>query len=107
MASQEAQFKKASEIVRALPQDGDIKSTQSERLEFYKYFKQGSVGDVNTSQPGITHPSDRAKWDAWKSVEGTSKADAQGLYVKQLLKILNASGHPDATKYIVQIEEAH
>ncbi|MFQ6654115.1 hypothetical protein Gotur_025214 [Gossypium turneri] len=28
------------------------------------------VGNVNTDRPGMLSPTDRAKWDAWKAVEG-------------------------------------
>lgn len=36
--------------------------------QFYKYYKQGTVGDVNTARPGMLDFTGKAKWDAWKEV---------------------------------------
>jgi len=34
--------------------------------ELYALFKQATVGDCNTSRPGIFDQKGRYKWDAWE-----------------------------------------
>ncbi|QRV89936.1 acyl-CoA-binding protein [Ceratobasidium sp. AG-Ba] len=102
----EAKFEKAVKIVQNMPKDGPVKPTQDQQLEFYKYFKQGSIGDVNTPRPGMLDFVGKAKWDAWKGVEGTSKEDAQKAYVAKLTEILSASDDEEAKKWLAELESA-
>ncbi|KAF9532462.1 acyl-CoA-binding protein [Crepidotus variabilis] len=97
----QAQFEKAVEIVQSLPKDGPIKPTQDQQLYFYKYYKQATIGDVNTPRPGMLDFVGKAKWDAWNSVKGTSKEEAQKKYVETLSEVLKSAGddgkqHADA-----------
>ena len=46
-------------------------------LKIYALFKQGSVGDVSGERPGMTDFVNRAKYDAWAALQGTSQEDAQ------------------------------
>lgn len=48
----------------------------------------------------------RAKWDAYKSVEGMSKEEAANKYVEALLDILKANESEESKKYIQEIENA-
>lgn len=64
-------------------------TTNEEMLELYALFKQANVGDVNTARPGMMDFKGKAKWDAWKKVEGMSKEDAMDKYV-ELVKSLQA-----------------
>ncbi|THG96752.1 hypothetical protein EW145_g7724 [Phellinidium pouzarii] len=93
-------FEKAVSIVTGLPKDGPIKPTDEEKLYFYKYFKQGTVGDINTDRPGMLDFVGKAKWVAWKSVQGTSEEEAQKLYVEKLLEILRKADDDESKKYI-------
>lgn len=54
------------------------------KLTFYKLYKQATVGDCATAQPGLLDMTGRAKWKAWKSVEGMSPEKAKELYVATL-----------------------
>ncbi|GAA0162120.1 transfer/carrier protein [Lithospermum erythrorhizon] len=78
-------FEEHAEKAKTLPE-----STSNEnKLILYGLFKQSTVGNVNTSRPGMFNMRDRAKWDAWKAVEGKSQEEAMGEYiikVKQLLE---------------------
>ena len=56
-------------------------TTNEEMLELYALFKQANVGDVNTARPGMMDFKGKAKWDAWKKVEGMSSEDAMAKYV--------------------------
>ena len=58
----------------------------SRKLDLYKFYKQATEGDVKGSQPYMVQVTNRSKWDAWKTVEGTSAEDARQGYVDELAK---------------------
>lgn len=64
--------------------------TNEQALEIYGFFKQASVGDVNTGRPGIFDQKGRAKWDAWDSKKGLSQDDAKARYVNTAKSVLPA-----------------
>jgi len=80
MADIEEKFKKAVYLVRNGPPKAD--STNEEKLNVYKYYKQATEGDVTGGQPWAVQLEARAKWDAWNSVKGMSKEDAKKKYVE-------------------------
>ncbi|KAF8340382.1 acyl-CoA-binding protein [Cantharellus anzutake] len=104
--SAEAKFNKAVEIIQSLPKDGPVQPTNDDRLVFYKYFKQATVGDVNTSRPGLLDFTGKAKWDAWDSVKGTTKEDAHVKYVEYFKTFVEKSGAAEAADLINQVESA-
>jgi len=55
--------------------------SNDELLQLYALFKQGSVGDCNTSRPGMLDLKGKAKWDAWNGLKGKSSEDAKNEYV--------------------------
>jgi diazepam-binding inhibitor (GABA receptor modulating acyl-CoA-binding protein) len=73
-------FNKAVHLVRNGPPKPN--SSNEEKLNFYKYFKQATDGEVQGSQPYAIQFEARAKWDAWKSVEGLSKDEAKEKYIE-------------------------
>jgi acyl-CoA-binding protein len=50
-------------------------------LELYALYKQGTVGDVQGSRPGMIDFKGRAKFDAWAKKKGTAKDAAITAYV--------------------------
>jgi diazepam-binding inhibitor (GABA receptor modulator, acyl-CoA-binding protein) len=50
-------------------------------LKIYALYKQANQGDASGSRPGFTDPVGRAKWDAWKEVEGIPADDAMQAYI--------------------------
>jgi len=50
-------------------------------LDLYALYKQGTIGDVTGSRPGMMDFKGRAKWDAWSKRKGTSKDVAMEAYV--------------------------
>lgn len=60
-----------------------LKSSPSnaELLKLYALYKQGSAGDVSGKRPGAFKLRDRAKYDAWAEVKGTSQDDAKAQYI--------------------------
>jgi len=57
------------------------KPSDDQLLKIYGLYKQGTVGDVNTSRPGMLDLKGKAKWDAWEQNKGKSKQAAQQEYV--------------------------
>ncbi|CAN6179686.1 unnamed protein product [Urochloa humidicola] len=84
------EFEEYAEKAKTLPDS----TTNENKLILYGLYKQATVGDVNTGRPGIFNLKEKAKWDAWKAVEGKSKEEAMTDYitkVKQLLEEAAAS----------------
>lgn len=70
-------FKKAAEEVKTLTK----RPSDDEMLKTYSLFKQATIGDCNTTRPGMLDFQGKAKWDAWNARKGTSKEDAEAAYV--------------------------
>ncbi|XP_029640141.1 acyl-CoA-binding protein [Octopus sinensis] len=75
-----AEFTKAAEEAKAL----STTPSNDELLELYSLYKQATVGDNNIDEPGILNMKARAKWNAWNARKGTSKEEAETLYVKKV-----------------------
>ena len=56
------------------------------KLLMYAYYKQATIGDINTEQPWAYQIKARAKWDAWKAVENMRKDVAMRMYVAEFEK---------------------
>ncbi|CAE6426649.1 unnamed protein product [Rhizoctonia solani] len=102
----QAKFDKAVAIVQSLPKDGPVKPTQDDQLKTLTPYPIGTIGDVNTTRPGMLDFTGKAKWDAWNSIKGKSQEDAKKEYVESLLEILGKSESEDAKKWIAEIENA-
>ncbi len=50
-------------------------------LKIYSLYKQATVGDNEEAKPGFADIVARAKWDAWKKLEGTSNDEAMQQYI--------------------------
>ncbi|KAG0145048.1 hypothetical protein CROQUDRAFT_588603 [Cronartium quercuum f. sp. fusiforme G11] len=101
-------FQTASHIVQTrLPASGPIQPTYKEKLLLYSFFKQAVNGDVQqiSPRPGVFDMLGRAKWDAWKKLEGLQPVDAKKLYVDTLLKMLKKHAEtPEARTLIEGLE---
>ncbi|KAK2578273.1 hypothetical protein KPH14_011626 [Odynerus spinipes] len=75
--SLDQQFEAAAEDIKILTK----RPTNEELLELYALFKQATVGDCDTSKPGMFDMKAKAKWDAWQNKKGTSKEAAKQAYV--------------------------
>ena len=87
MSDLETRFRKAAHYVRNSPASN---ASNEEKLNIYALYKQGNEGDVTGSQPWAVQIEARAKWDAWKKLEGTSKESAMEDYIKKI-----AAANPD------------
>ena len=79
------EFTKAAADVKSLTE----RPTNEELLDLYGYYKQATVGDVNTERPGMFYLKEKAKWDNWDSRKGMAKEEAEQKYI-QLVKDIMA-----------------
>ena len=85
MSDLKAEFEQAQKDVKTLtkrPGNDDL-------LALYSLFKQASDGDVQGSRPGALKIVDRAKFDAWAKLKGTSKDQAMKQYIDVVKGLLN------------------
>ena len=82
------EFEEHAEKAKTLPET----TTNENKLILYGLYKQATVGNVNTSRPGMFNMRDRAKWDAWKNVEGKSKDEAMIEYTMKVKQLLEEAG---------------
>ena len=71
------EFQEAAEKVTQLSKRPDNETL----LKLYALYKQGSEGNVMSQRPGLMDFKGRAKWDAWKQLEGLDMKEAQTQYV--------------------------
>lgn len=71
------QFEQAAQDVKNL----SSKPHDNELLKVYALYKQATIGDNNTPQPGMFDFKGKAKWNAWNDLKGTSKEKAETEYV--------------------------
>ena len=48
----------------------------------YAYYKQATEGDISGKRPSALRFRDRVKFDAWFSISGMSKEDAEAAYIE-------------------------
>ncbi|KAL0047825.1 hypothetical protein WJX82_000856 [Trebouxia sp. C0006] len=75
--SSNAEFEKAAEEAKSLPD----KTSNDDKLILYGLYKQATVGDCNTSKPGMFDPKGKAKWEAWNKQKGKEQSTAQEEYI--------------------------
>ena len=77
MSAIESAFTTALADVEELPE----RPSNEDLLKLYALYKQSTVGDVAGDRPGMMEFVQRAKFDAWALLEGTSQEDAMQGYV--------------------------
>ncbi len=77
MSDLKARFEKAQAESKGLSERPDNQTL----LKIYALFKQATEGDNTGKRPGFTDIVGRAKFDAWKGLEGTSKDQAMQNYI--------------------------
>jgi len=58
-------------------------------LKIYALYKQATAGDNEDAKPGFADIVARAKWDAWKKLEGTSGDEAMQQYIDLIEALRN------------------
>ena len=80
----DVEFNASVTIIRTLTE----RPTNEELLKLYALYKQATEGNNGTNGPPVTNVKERAKWNAWYGLRGTSKRNAKTQYsefVKQLM----------------------
>ncbi len=77
MSEIETAFTTALSEVEELPE----RPGNEDLLKLYALYKQATVGDVQGKRPGMMDFVNRAKYDAWAEMEGTSSEDEMQSYV--------------------------
>lgn len=85
-----AEFTEAAEKLKTLTE----RPTNDELLDTYGYYKQATVGDINTDRPdGWFDAKGKAKWDKWESRKGMSKEEAEKKYIELIQTLLAKYPH--------------
>lgn len=84
----QARFDAARTNVRKLSKRPD----NLDLLKLYALFKQATEGDCVGDRPGMTQMVARAKYDAWKALEGVSRQDAMTQYAEHAEGLIAADG---------------
>jgi acyl-CoA-binding protein len=77
------QFEAAAQDAKALPRRPDDQTL----LQLYALYKQATAGDVQGKRPGMLAMVERAKYDAWAKLHGTSTESAMQSYVALVTKV--------------------
>lgn len=77
MSDLKARFEQAVANSKTLSERPD----NSTLLKIYSLYKQATEGDNEEPKPGMTDIVARAKWDAWKKLEGTTADEAMQKYI--------------------------
>ena len=57
------------------------------KLRLYANYKQATEGDVKGDKPGFTDFVNRAKYEAWAKLKGTSSEEAMKAYIKLVERV--------------------
>eukprot|EP01006_Ploeotia_vitrea_P039101 TRINITY_DN66311_c5_g1_i1.p1 TRINITY_DN66311_c5_g1~~TRINITY_DN66311_c5_g1_i1.p1 ORF type:complete len:297 (-),score=167.92 TRINITY_DN66311_c5_g1_i1:14-904(-) len=75
------------EAASFLQRNNELNLDNEQKLRFYAFFKQATVGKCTTSRPGMFSFVERAKWDAWHALGDMSKDQAVVEYIQELDRI--------------------
>ena len=81
-------FKESEKNVKCL----NKRPSNDELLKLYALFKQATKGDVEGKRPSLINVKERAKWDAWKNLEGTDKNQAMENYSTTVDQLISSYG---------------
>jgi diazepam-binding inhibitor (GABA receptor modulating acyl-CoA-binding protein) len=86
--SNSSEFLAASQYVKKLTSH----PTNEELLKLYGYYKQATVGNVNTSEPSFINVKEYHKWHAWNNNNGLSQYDAEVKYILYVNEMIQKYG---------------
>jgi len=75
-----SEFDDVLKILKDIDMDS-LNISDSIKLDFYKFYKQATVGDCNIPEPYSIFYKAHAKWKAWDSIKGMSIEDAMKEYI--------------------------
>ncbi|XP_062986398.1 enoyl-CoA delta isomerase 2-like isoform X2 [Elgaria multicarinata webbii] len=79
-------FEKAKDKLKLLKEDPG----NEVKLKLYALFKQATQGPCNTPKPGMLDFINKAKWDAWKSLDTLPQDSARQKYIELVSSLVTA-----------------
>ena len=64
-------------------------ASDDDQLQLYSFYKQAQLGDCNIDAPAFYEFRKKAKYNAWKALEGMSSNDAKKGYIKKAKELLD------------------
>ncbi|NUM36894.1 MAG: acyl-CoA-binding protein [Candidatus Brocadiae bacterium] len=80
MSDLQEQFEKAAKDSKNIA----VKPSNDDLLFLYAHYKQANEGNCTGKRPGMMDLVGRAKYDAWKKLEGMTKEDAMKKYIDKV-----------------------
>ena len=74
------EFNKIVNIVNNNKNNTGLGITTTNIVDFYKFYKQATIGDCNIPEPSFIYFEAKTKWSAWNSIKGMSKEEAMKKY---------------------------
>ena len=84
MSDLNEKFEQAAVDVKTLTS----RPSNEDMLALYANFKQASKGDVSGKRPGMLDMINRAKYDAWAALKGTTSDNAKQNYIDTVNRLL-------------------
>ena len=84
MSDLNEKFEQAAVDVKTLTS----RPSNEDMLALYANFKQASKGDVSGKRPGMLDMINRAKYDAWAELKGTTADNAKQNYIDTVNRLL-------------------
>lgn len=81
----EEEFEQHCSLVKLLPK----RPSDEDLLMLYALYKQATLGDNKTNEPGIFSIEARRKWSSWKNVEGMEKEQAMQHYILKVKDLIS------------------
>ena len=81
-------FEESQETVKNL----NKRPSNDELLKLYALYKQATSGDAFGKRPSLINVKERAKWDAWKVLEGKKSEEAMEAYTDVVNTLINSYG---------------
>ena len=75
-----SEFESVLAIIKDVDMD-KLNISDAIKLDFYKFYKQATVGDCNIQEPYSIYYKAHAKWKAWESIKGMGNEDAMKEYI--------------------------
>ncbi|HRI89908.1 MAG TPA: acyl-CoA-binding protein [Candidatus Hydrogenedentes bacterium] len=79
-----ARFEQAAKDITTMSEPPDNEAM----LKLYGLYKQSTKGDCTGARPGLLDFVGRAKYDAWKAIEGISLDEAKQKYIDYVAELV-------------------
>jgi len=67
-------------------------ASDDELLDLYSWYKQATIGDINTVEPSFIYFTENKKWNAWKGKKGNDIYTSEVAYITLVNKLIKKYG---------------